>query len=76
VNRTKLKALSLPNGIEHSRFTLADSSVEAVSCAEQFGYPVMVRPIFSKLSFGNFMTYNIEKLQRGVKTRLTALRNR
>jgi carbamoyl-phosphate synthase large subunit len=36
----------------------------------------MVRPIFSEPGFGNFMAYNIEQLQRGIKTRLATLCNR
>jgi carbamoyl-phosphate synthase large subunit len=76
VNRMKLKALSLPNGIEHSRFTHVNSSAEAVSYAEEFGYPVLVRSIISEPGFGNSMAYNIEELQRSIKTRLVTLRNK
>ena len=76
VDRMKLKVLALPNGIEHSHFACANSSAEAVSYAEQFGYPVLVRSIISEPGFGNSMAYNIEELQRSIKTRLANPRNK
>ena len=76
VNRTKLKALSLPEGIEHSRFASVSSSSEAASNIEQFGYPILVRSSISEPGFGNTIAYNIEELQTGIKTHLANPRNK
>ncbi len=67
VDRKQFKAISLPNGIEHSRSEYARSSIEAVSKAEQFTYPIVVRAATSKPGIGIGLVYNIEELQAAVK---------
>ena len=70
VDRTKLKALPLPDGICHSNFTCIDSTNDAALNAEKFGYPVLIRSVTSTPGMGNTIAYNIEELRAGVKTRL------
>jgi carbamoyl-phosphate synthase large subunit len=75
VDRTKLKALPLPDGITHSNFACIDSTTDAVLNAEKFGYPVLIRSVRSTPGLGNTIAYNIEDLQSEVKTRLTNPQN-
>jgi carbamoyl-phosphate synthase large subunit len=75
VDRTQLKALPLPNGINHSNFTCIDSTTDAVLNAEKFGYPILIRSVGSTPGQGNAIAYNIEELQSEVKTRLASPQN-
>jgi carbamoyl-phosphate synthase large subunit len=75
VDRTKLKALPLPDGVTHSNFTCIDSTTDAVSYAEKIGYPLLIRSVTSTPGPGNAVAYNIEELQAGVKTRLANPQN-
>lgn len=75
VDRTQLKKLALPKGIEHTRCSYVSSDAEAVACTEKSTYPVVIRSGISGPDSGNVVAYNVEELHEAVKTRLTDPRN-